>query len=311
MKLTTAFGMFRSSIIVIHLSATDETVTGATINEEFDGTVTTPSQIRSPIPEIGEGTSKSQQKWTDVVQLGSSQSKLSWADEFEASPELNSKGSIWDNFDIAKKSVVVCYVLGPHPHFAILNGYVRRLWEKHGINKVSMLKNSIVLVRFDSVAGKNEVLKEGIYHFDNKPFIVKAWNPDMEFTRDELYTVPIWVKLLGLELKYWSSKGLSKTGSLIGKPLMVGNHTLKKVGLSFARLLIEVEMDTPLPKKVYFKNERGLLMEQKVQYDWKLILCKTCKKYGHDEQVCKAKKVQQPHPKGKHKITIRKLLPMK
>lgn len=53
-----------------------------------------------------------------------------------------------------------------------------------------MLKNGIVLVRFDTSIGKNEVLRGGIYHFDNKPFF-KAWHKHMDFTREELYTVPI------------------------------------------------------------------------------------------------------------------------
>ncbi|XP_019244532.1 PREDICTED: uncharacterized protein LOC109224406 [Nicotiana attenuata] len=244
----------------------------------------------------------------------------------EIAPEMNTGGSIWDNFDITKvtnagfklefvepalhdetpvceietedisseieywKNAVVCYVLGAHPPFTVLNAYVRRIWGKHGINKVSMLKNGIVIVRFDSIMGKNEVLQGGIYHFDNKSFIVKAWNVDMEFTKEELYTVPIWIKLPGLDFKYWSPKGLSKIGSLVGRPLMVDSNTEKKMGLSFARLLVEVQMDTKLPDKVFFKNERGLLLEQKVQYDWKPTLCKACRKYGHDEQVCKTKK---------------------
>lgn len=86
----------------------------------------------------------------------------------------------------------------------------------------------------------------------------------MEFTHEELYTVAIWVKLPGLEFKYWSSKGLSKIRSLIRKPLMVDRHTEKKVGLSFARLLIEVEMDTLLPEKVYFsKLKEGYLWNKR------------------------------------------------
>lgn len=137
------------------------------------------------------------------------------------------KASIWDNFDISKisnagfkleyvnpethgesligeivlddinteieywKSAIVCYVLGAHPHFVVLNGYIQRVWAKYGINKVAIMKNGIVLVRFDSENGKNEVIQGGIYHFDNKPLIVKEWNPDMEFTREELHTVPI------------------------------------------------------------------------------------------------------------------------
>lgn len=109
--------------------------------------------------------------------------------------DINSEIVYW-------KNAVVCYILGDHPSFAVLNGFIQRLWAKYGINKVVMLKNGILLVRFDTELGKNEVLQGGIYNFDSKSFIVKAWNPDMEITRDKLYTMPIWVKLSGLDFKY-------------------------------------------------------------------------------------------------------------
>lgn len=37
------------------------------------------------------------------------------------------------------------------------------------------MRNEIVMVRFDNEEGKVGVLEGGIYHFDNKPMIVKAW----------------------------------------------------------------------------------------------------------------------------------------
>ncbi|KAH0636679.1 hypothetical protein KY289_036594 [Solanum tuberosum] len=188
------------------------------------------------------------------------------------------------------KHSVICYVLGAHPSFAVLNGFIQRLWEKWGINKVAMLQNGIVIVKFETATGKDDVVQGGIYHFDNKPFIVKAWSPEMEFTRDELHSVPIWVKLPGLDFKYWSPISLSKIGSLIEKPLMVDSHTEKKQGLNFARLLIEVDIDTDLPERVMFKNERGNLVEQKVQYGWRPIICKFCKKYGHNIKECRKNK---------------------
>jgi len=64
------------------------------------------------------------------------------------------------------------------------------------------------------VIGKHEALKGGIFHFDNKSFIVKEWTPELEFTKDELQIVPIWVKFPGLDFKYLSRVGLSKRGSL-------------------------------------------------------------------------------------------------
>ncbi|KAH0640651.1 hypothetical protein KY285_037237 [Solanum tuberosum] len=111
--------------------------------------------------------------------------------------------------------------------------------------------------------GQNEVIQAGIYHFYSKPFIVKAWHADMDFSLEELHTVPIWIKLPGLDFKYWSPKGLSKLGSLIGKPLMVDQNTERKIGLNFARLMVEVDMNAALPDIINFRNENGQLIEQK------------------------------------------------
>ncbi|KAF3635657.1 putative ataxin-10-like isoform X1 [Capsicum annuum] len=70
--------------------------------------------------------------------------------------------------------------------------------------------------------GQNEVVQGCIFHFDNKSFIVKAWSLEIEFTRDELHTVPIWRRLSGLDNE----------------------------------------------------NENENIVEQKVTYDWRPILCK-------------------------------------
>ncbi|KAH0722927.1 hypothetical protein KY289_005971 [Solanum tuberosum] len=89
----------------------------------------------------------------------------------------------------------------------------------------SKVVNGVIVVRFNTEAMKQEVLQGGIYHFDNKPFIVNEWMPELEFTREELSTVPIWIKFPRLDFKYWSIKGLNKIASLIGRPLMVDHNT--------------------------------------------------------------------------------------
>ncbi|KAK4713180.1 hypothetical protein R3W88_019087 [Solanum pinnatisectum] len=152
-----------------------------------------------------------------------------------------------------------------------------------------MLKNGVVTVRFDTEVGQNEVIQAGIYHFDIKPFIVKAWHADMDFSREELHTVPIWIKL----------PGLSKLGSLIGKPLMVDQNTERKIGLNFARLMLEVDTNVALPDIINFRNEKGQLIEQRVIYEWKPTLCTYCKKYGHSEEVCRKKNMPRKENKKK------------
>lgn len=65
------------------------------------------------------------------------------------------------------KSTVVCYVLGAHPPFEVLKGFIQRLWAKHGINKIVMLKNEIIQLGLTLRWGKYEVIQGGIYHCDN------------------------------------------------------------------------------------------------------------------------------------------------
>ncbi|KAK4733492.1 hypothetical protein R3W88_007753 [Solanum pinnatisectum] len=229
-------------------------------------------------------------------------SHSSWADKVEQEIHSNAidrgkdtpmKGkSIWENFDISKtanagfkleyvnpkccdnkligeidlgdisseieywQNDVVCYVLGAHPPFTVLNGFIQ-----------IVLRNGI-----DSEEGKLEVLQGGIYNYDNKLLIVKAWTPEMEFSKEELLT---------------SARGLSKIGSLIGKPLMVDKQTEKKLGLSYARLLVEVNVGKTLPEEVLFRNEKGVVITQSVAYDWRPSLCDHCHKYGHEKDNCR------------------------
>ncbi|XP_059291730.1 uncharacterized protein LOC132045203 [Lycium ferocissimum] len=200
--------------------------------------------------------------------------------------------SIWDNFDIAKisnagfkldyispvtegdqliveieeeytsteieywKNVAVCYVLGAHPLFSVLNGYIQRQWGKLGI----------------------------------------TWNPDMEFVR-ELYSHYTDQTRRVIGFKYWSAKGLSKIGRLVGKPLMVDKNTENKLGFNFAKLLVEVKIGSKLPDVIYFKNERGNIIEQHVTYDWKPYVCTICQKYRHSVEECRRNKAKIPQEK--------------
>lgn len=119
-----------------------------------------------------------------------------------------------------------------------------------------MMKKGILLVRFNNKEGTIKVLQGVIHHFDRKP-IMKAWKTEIDFSKEEMFFVPIWVKLPGQEFKYRSIKGLNKIGSLIGKPLLVDRHTKQKIDLSFAKLLVEVQIRKPLLEMVHFRYEMG------------------------------------------------------
>ena len=54
------------------------------------------------------------------------------------------------------------------------------------------------------------VAQKGVYRFDQKAFIVRAWNPEMEINLDTIASLPIWIQLPKLDIKYWGMQSLNK-----------------------------------------------------------------------------------------------------
>ncbi|KAJ8436063.1 hypothetical protein Cgig2_000359 [Carnegiea gigantea] len=107
------------------------------------------------------------------------------------------------------KSAVICCVLGANPPYDVLARYVNRIWKDYAIDKILLIKRGLYLVRFTSLQDAMTVAQRGIYHFDHKPFIVKAWNPELEINVDPIASLPMWIQLPELDIKYWGLQSLS------------------------------------------------------------------------------------------------------
>lgn len=45
-------------------------------------------------------------------------------------------------------SIFICYILGIKPPFRIIDGFIRRMRGKYGVEKVAMMHNGVFVVRF-------------------------------------------------------------------------------------------------------------------------------------------------------------------
>ena len=50
----------------------------------------------------------------------------------------------------------------------------------------------------------------------------------MDLHTETLKSLPLWIRLPGLDLKYWGMTSLSNIGSLIGIPMKVDQYTKTK-----------------------------------------------------------------------------------
>ena len=133
------------------------------------------------------------------------------------------------------------------------------------------------------------MVQKGVYFFDNKPFIVKPWNENMDLNTEELVSLPIWVRFPDHDVKYWGSDSLSKLGSMLGIPIKTDKFTRDKAFLRYARLLIEMKLQDNCPAYIDFVNENNVVVRQQVEYEWKPSKCTFCKMFGHTNEECRKK----------------------
>lgn len=115
-----------------------------------------------------------------------------------------------------------------------------------------------------------------------KPLILKSWTKDFDLYNEVLKTIPLWVSFPNLPLKSWGRLTLSRIARGLGTPLYADECTSNASRISYARVLIEMDISKELPKCIKIQYPSGKEFEQMVEYDWVLQYCKKCLMVGHD-----------------------------
>ncbi|KAL2894824.1 hypothetical protein RDABS01_010733 [Bienertia sinuspersici] len=183
------------------------------------------------------------------------------------------------------KPSIVSFVIGANPPGTIMEGFFRRVWTDHGVDKVITIKRGMILIRFNSMENRNKVMNTDRLFFDSKPVVLKPWHLDMNITQDEIKRIPIWIHL-ELNFKYWGAKCLGKIVKPVGTLIKVDNTTAQRDKLHYARCMIEVEINQKFPMAVQFLNEKNEITNVPITYEWKPEICSKCKKIGHKSQQC-------------------------
>ncbi|XP_019255064.1 PREDICTED: uncharacterized protein LOC109233643 [Nicotiana attenuata] len=185
---------------------------------------------------------------------------------------------------------LIMYVVGNTPTIGAVERFVAAQWGKVRKPKVLYHSDRYFTILLNSVKERDEVLMNGPYTMNSRPVILKAWAEGFDFNEEVLKTILLWVKFPKLPLNYWSNKALSKIGSGLGKPLYADTCTTVADRISYARVLIEMDITRTLPGTIKLIDPNGKVIEQMVQYDWKPQYCQTCCQTGHS---CHNMKVQK------------------
>jgi hypothetical protein len=116
--------------------------------------------------------------------------------------------------------------------------------------------------------------------------ILKHMLEYFDFDTSDMVRLPVWVKFPNLPLQCWSPLCLSKLASVIGKPVHADPPTTSMTRLSYARVLVEVDLLADLPSLINITLSNGVSISQVVSYESLPRFCKQCKTLGHFNYAC-------------------------
>ena len=113
------------------------------------------------------------------------------------------------------------------------------------------------------------------------------------YGNSDIKSIPIWEKFPNLNFCFRSKSELSKNSSLIGIPLYMDHSTATRTRIAFARICIDVNVDSPLPDEVFITyNDKTIV--QRVEYAWRPSPCTKCSTFSHSDKACPLKlKIKQ------------------
>ncbi|GJZ70610.1 cytokinin dehydrogenase 3-like protein, partial [Tanacetum coccineum] len=194
-------------------------------------------------------------------------------------------------------NTVYGFFLGKRVAYPVVANYVRNIWGKFGLLR-SMFSASTGLFsfQFSSMDGLDAMLENGPRFIRNNPLILKKWHPDENLLKEDVSTVPVWVKLHGVPITAFNNDGLSVIATKLGTPLMLDSYTsdmcMQSWGRSsYARVMIELRADVELKDNIVvaiprIKGEGHYICNVHVEYEWKPPRCTSCKIFGHIHEEC-------------------------
>ncbi|XP_021739498.1 uncharacterized protein LOC110705886 [Chenopodium quinoa] len=177
-----------------------------------------------------------------------------------------------------------------------MSGFVRRIWGKYGIDRISAMNNGVFLVRFKTMVGREKVMNSGPIMFDGRPVMMKRWEPGLDLGNEKVFEVPTWVRLLGLNLKFWGQSSLMKIAGLIRDPVKTDRCTATEEMLEYARITVKVKINGELLDEIEFQDECGVDVKQKVIYERKPIICNIYRGMGHGYSECPNHRIKNQNP---------------
>ncbi|KAM3378843.1 hypothetical protein P3S68_011256 [Capsicum galapagoense] len=177
----------------------------------------------------------------------------------------------------------------------LARGYLRTklldLWKPSKPLILVDLGNGYYIAKFTNPENMQIALHGGPWFITGDFFSVRHWEPNFTPEKAKTTHTAIWVRLPHLPIEFYDKSILERIGHKLGTLLKIDTCTSAALRGRYARICIQVSLDTPVKTHVIIENHR-----QKVVYGGEGVLCIGCGKLWHTHKNCPTQ-ATTPHNK--------------
>jgi len=151
--------------------------------------------------------------------------------------------------------------------------------------KISSLGKGFYSLKFSSLKEKAKILSLSSCKFSLGFIKFFTWKLDFIPSKKFSFT-HVWVRFVALPIEYWHPQILSSIASVLGFPINISKLTLEKSFGFYAKVLIEVDLSSPLPSQILIERDKFSFVLN-LSYENLPPFCKTCGFIGHTSSTCK------------------------
>ncbi|XP_018479591.1 uncharacterized protein LOC108850579 [Raphanus sativus] len=207
--------------------------------------------------------------------------RLEFPNGEDGEPEITIGEEVLTAMNNLWKSCMIVRVLGRNIPILSLTRRLEELWKPKGSMHVMDLPRHFFMVRFEKEEEYMAALSGGPWRAFGSYLMVQAWTPEFDPLKDEIDTMPVWVRISHIPVNFYHKTILMGIARGLGRPIRVDMTTLKLERARFARVCVEVNLNKPLKGSVLINGERYF-----VSYEGISSICSKCGMYGHLVHTC-------------------------
>ncbi|KAF7152148.1 hypothetical protein RHSIM_Rhsim01G0276400 [Rhododendron simsii] len=166
--------------------------------------------------------------------------------------------------------------------FLTIKSIAFRRWANYGLVDVLSNEKGFYFFQFGSAEVCRQIVETGPWHFGSRLMVLQIWNADIDYEKEVLAKLPMWIQLYSVPLQVWTAAGLSYIASSVGKHLYADEMTETAKRISYAKICVEVDV-VSLPHSVDLLTASGKTVSIAIKYPWRPAKCVSCNVFGHSE----------------------------